>query len=114
MMQQENIDAVKSLVDRWANWFGTGEPLGDGAPRQCLGAPDARIQSFEDLEIENEKLIIRAVDTCVHELVKLQRDVLMMYYGFLHTAWKPGDDGIFELCLVNLYHALKERITVCK
>ena len=113
-LKPENIEAVQNLLDRWANWVGTGEPLGDGAPRQCLGAPDARIHSFEDLEIENEKTIIRAVDTCVQDLPPEQRRVVMMYYGFSHTAWRPGDDGVFELALVNLYHALVGRVVVCK
>ena len=111
-MQQENIERVKVMLDLWANWFGTGEPLGDGAPRQSPGAPDARIQSFEDMEIENDKIIIRAVDTSVHDLEKNQRGVVMMYYGFSHVAWRPGDDGIFDLALVNLYHALKARVSV--
>ena len=113
-MKQENIDGVKGLLDRWANWVGVGGSMCDGAPRQSPVAPDARIQSIEDWEIADQKTIVNAVDTAVWELPKPQRDVVMMYYGFSHVAWKPGDDGIFELCLVNLYHLLKERLTVCK
>lgn len=110
---EQYLGAVKDLLDRWANWFGTGEPLGDGAPRQCIGAPDARIQSFEDLEIESEKVIIRAVNTCVYELPQIKRDVVMMYYGFKHVAWRPGDDTIFDSTLTELGYLLKSRIAVC-
>lgn len=113
-MRQDNFEAVKDLLDQWANWLGTWESLGKGVPRSSPGAPDARIQSFEDLEIESEKIIVRAVHTCVYELPPLQRDVVLLYYGFIHRAWKPGDDALFELAQVNLYHALAARIAVCR
>ncbi|HEY8027328.1 MAG TPA: hypothetical protein VIF60_22485 [Burkholderiaceae bacterium] len=112
-MKQDNNLAVKNLLDRWANWIGTGEPLANGAPRQCAMAPDARIHSFEDLEIESEKVIVRAVDACVQGLPAEQRRVVMMYYGFSHTAWRPGDDAVFEAALDNLFQTLRNRVAVC-
>jgi hypothetical protein len=113
-VKQENIEAAKNLLDRWANWIGIGGSIGDGAPRQCPGAPDARIQSFEDLEIENEKYIVQAVNTAVYELPVDQRNVIMLYYGFRHVAWRQNDDALFEASLVSLFHLLKERVSVCK
>ena len=53
-MSQDQYDNIKVLLDRWAEWVATGEPIAEGAPRECLGAPDARIHSFEDMEIEIE------------------------------------------------------------
>lgn len=110
---QQHLDAVKELLDLWANWLGTWEALGKGVPRNSPGAPDARIQSFEDLEIESEKIVVRAVHTCVYELPKVERDVILLYYGFAHTAWKPGDDALFDQALASLYHALGTRVAVC-
>ena len=46
-MNPEHYDNTKRLLDRWADWAVQGEPIANGAPRQCLGAPDARIHSFK-------------------------------------------------------------------
>jgi hypothetical protein len=112
-MKQENIDAVKHLLDRWANWVGAGGSMCDGMPRQSPGAPDARIQSIEDWEIADEKFIVQAVHTGVYDLPDPQRDVVMIHYGFKHKAWTPEHDGLFDLALMNLFYRLKERVTVC-
>jgi hypothetical protein len=112
-MKQENIDAVKDLLDRWANWVGAGGSTCDGMPRQSPGAPDARVQSIEDLELENEKFIIQAVNTAVYDLATIQKDVILIHYGFKHMAWTQDHDGLFDLALMNLYYKLRERVTVC-
>lgn len=111
-MQQENIDAIRSLLDRWANWVGIGGNICNGAPRQSAVAPDARVQSIEDLEIEDEKLIVRAVNTAVYDLMKPQRDVVMVHYGFINTAWTQTHDAVFDIALTSLYYSLKQRVCV--
>lgn len=109
----ENNEAVKKLLDQWANFLGAYGYVGSGAPRRSPGAPDARIQTFDDLEIEIEKIVINAVNACVYDLPKVERDVILLYYGFIHTAWKPGDDLLFDRALSNLYHPLMDRVCVC-
>ncbi|OEZ46713.1 hypothetical protein JAB1_46510 [Janthinobacterium sp. MP5059B] len=61
-MRQEHYDSIKGMLDRWAECMSVGGAVGEGARRECLGAPDARIHSIEDIEVEVDKLIVRAVD----------------------------------------------------
>lgn len=104
-------ERVKPLLDRWAEWMAVGGVLADGAPRECPMAPDARIQSFEDMEIESDKLIVAAVDTCVWELQVVQREAVMRHYGFKSAgAWMANWDAQFGLALDGLFALLKQRI----
>jgi hypothetical protein len=113
-MRDDDRQAVQNLLNRWANYVGLhGGTITDGLPRQCLGAPDARIQSFEDLEIEDEKLIVRAVDTAVWDLSVPQRLVIMVHYGFARDVWRMDFEVIYENALNSLFTTLKNRVAVC-
>ena len=111
-LQHDRMASVKSLLDIWANWFGTQEALGRGNARQSLLAIDEHIQSIEDMEVESEKRIVRAVHACVFDLPKAWRDVVLKYYGFMHKAWEPGDDILFGSALAGLYRGLSARLAV--
>lgn len=112
-MQQEQYDTVKTMMDRWAEWVQTGEPIAEGAPRQCLGAPDARIQSFEDMEIEMNKLTVRAVQAAVWELPILQRDVVRLHYGLItHLVWRAQNESLFDIAVESIFLALKSKFSI--
>jgi len=107
----EHLARVKPLLDRWAEWMSAGGTLAEGAPRESPMAPDARVQSFEDLEIEVDKRVVAAVDTCVWELQVLQREAVMRHYGFKAAgAWQADWDQQFNLALEALFGLLKSRI----
>lgn len=109
--QQEHHDNVVLLLDRWAAWVITGEPIAEGAPRQCLGAPDSRIHSFEDMEIEVNKHIVRTVHTAVWELPVLEREAVMVHYGLdTRRVWRAQFAQVFDQAVAGLYRTLKNRI----
>lgn len=106
-----HYDRIKDLLDRWAEWMAVGGTLAEGAPRECPMAPDARIQSFEDMEIEVDKRVVRAVDTCVWELQVIQREAVMRHYGLKAAgAWKADWDRQFDLAIDALFALLRQRI----
>ncbi|MBG6222781.1 hypothetical protein IWX79_003740 [Janthinobacterium sp. CAN_S1] len=108
---ERHHDNVLSLLDRWADWMRTSEPLAEGAPRQCLGAPDARIHSFEDMEIEVNKRLVREVHTAVWELPVIQREAVMMHFGLnTRCVWRAQFDAIFDQAVYRLYEILKGRV----
>lgn len=110
-MTQDHYDNTKALLDRWAEWVATGEPLAEGAPRQCLGAPDARIHSFEDMEIEDNKRIVRAVHQCVYELPGMERNVVHMHYGMMgYSVWKEDFTVLFDCAIELLFGMLKSKV----
>ena len=108
---EQHHDNVLLLLDRWAEWMRTSEPLAEGAPRQCVGAPDARIHSFEDMEIEVNKRLVREVQTAVWELSVMQREAVMIHFG-LNTrgVWRAQFDTIFSQAVHSLYLILKARV----
>ena len=108
---EQHHDNVLLLLDRWAEWMRTSEPLAEGAPRQCVGAPDARIHSFEDMEIEVNKRLVREVQTAVWELSVMQREAVMVHFG-LNTrgVWRAQFDTIFAQAVHSLYLILKARV----
>jgi len=110
-MQTDQYDRVKVLLDRWAEWAATGEPIADGAPRQCLGAPDARIHSFEDMEIEDNKRVVRTVNAAVWDLPVVERQVVMMHYGITRNVWRVQFDVVFDLAIESLYNSLRGKIS---
>ncbi|HEY5798684.1 MAG TPA: hypothetical protein VIT92_00610 [Burkholderiaceae bacterium] len=110
-MQEEQYHNTKALLDRWADWMHTGEPIAEGAPRQCMGAPDARIHSFEDMEIEDNKRVVRAVHGAVYQLPILERQVVMMHYGLTASVWRTQFDALFDAAIENLFKFLKEKIS---
>lgn len=110
-MRQEQYDNTKALLDRWAEWVATGEPLAEGAPRACLGAPDARIHSFEDMEIEDNKRIVRAVHQCVYELPVMERNVIHMHYGMMaYKVWRADFSTLFDLAIADLFGLLRNKV----
>jgi hypothetical protein len=104
-------ERVKDLLDRWAEWMSTESGIARGAPRQCHGAPDARIHSFEDMEIEVNKQIVRAVDAVVWALPVLEREAVMLNYGLMKAkAWRANFDALFDQAIHSLFAALKNRL----
>ena len=108
---EQHHDNVLLLLDRWADWMRTSEPLAEGAPRQCVGAPDARIHSFEDMEIEVNNRLVREVQTAVWELSVMQREAVMIHFG-LNTrgVWRAQFDTVFDQAVHSLYEILKARV----
>lgn len=111
-IDQQHYQNVLLLLDRWAEWVRTGEPIAEGAPRACLGAPDARIHSFEDMEIEVNKRLVREVHTAIWELDVMEREAVMMHFG-LNTrgVWRAKFEQIFEMAVQNLFRILKTRVS---
>lgn len=108
---QQHMDNVLRLLDSWAEWIRTGEPLAEGAPRQCLGAPDARIHSFEDMEIEVNKRLVREVHTAVWDLAIIEREAIMMHYGLnTRTVWRADFRQAFDQAVERLFLVLKAKI----
>lgn len=108
---QQHMDNVLRLLDNWAEWIRTGEPLAEGAPRQCLGAPDARIHSFEDMEIEVNKRLVREVHTAVWELDVLEREAVMSHYGLnTRAVWRGDFARVFDQAVEHLFVVLKTRV----
>jgi hypothetical protein len=109
--EQQHYDNVLLLLDSWAEWIRTGEPLADGVPRQCLGAPDARIHSFEDMEIEVNKRLVRVVQTAVWELGVIEREAVMTHYGLnTRSVWRANFDAVFNDAVKKLFTILRNRI----
>lgn len=110
--QQQHYDNVLRLLDGWAEWVHTGEPLAEGAPRQCMIAPDARIQSVEDMEIEANKRLVREVHTAVWELSIMEREAVMLHYGLnTRSVWRAQFDQIFDQAVYSLFEILKARVS---
>lgn len=110
-VEQEHYENVVRLLDGWAEWIRTGEPIAEGAPRQCLGAPDARIHSFEDMEIEVNKRLVREVHTAVWELAVMEREAVMTHYGIkTRSVWRTDFDAIFDQAVDSLFSILKSRV----
>lgn len=108
---EQHHDNVLLLLDRWADWMRTSEPLAEGAPRQCIGAPDARIHSFEDMEIEVNKRLVREVHTAVWELPVMLREAVMMHFGLnTRCVWRAQFDAMFDQAVHRLYEILKGRV----
>ena len=110
-MRQEHYDSVKTMLDRWAECMSVGGAVGEGARRECLGAPDARIHSIEDIEVEVDKLIVRAVDSAVWELPVLQRTAVLSHYGInTFHAWRADFETVFDMAIESLFASLKSRV----
>lgn len=110
-LREQHYDNVVLLLDGWADWIRTGEPLAEGAPRQCLGAPDARIHSFEDMEIEVNKRLVREVHTAVWELVVIEREAVMTHYGLkTRGVWRADFVRTFDAAVWSLFEILKSRV----
>lgn len=114
-MTDDQYSTTKELLDRWAEWMKTSESTARGYPGASVGAPDARIHSIEDLEIEVDKAMVSAVHTAVYDLSKIDRDAIMLNYGLGGNGdyrWPAFFDQVFDAALWNLYKVLKTKI-VC-
>jgi len=111
-MKQESYDNVKALLDSWAEHASIGGRITDGVPRQCVGAPDARIHSLEDMEIEVSKRLVKVVDTAVYELPVMERNVVLMHYGIMTVkVWRADFTTLFDLAIESLFNSLKSKIS---
>ncbi|NHZ62593.1 hypothetical protein [Massilia genomosp. 1] len=109
-VEQEHFENVLRLLDGWAAWIRTDEPIAEGAPRQCLGAPDAGIRSFEDLEIEVNKRLVREVHTAVRELQVIEREAVMTHYGLkTRGVWRADFSTVFDQAIYSLFALPKDR-----
>ena len=105
--------STKICLDMWANWVSENglDSLAYGAPRQSPGAPDARIHSIEDMEIENDKHIVKALDVTIWELPLLERRAIMVYYHIeSHGSWVADWEKLFHVALRNLHQSLGSRL----
>ncbi|MDQ1834082.1 hypothetical protein [Massilia scottii] len=110
-VEQEHFENVLRLLDGWAEWIRTDEPIAEGAPRQCLGAPDARIHSFEDMEIEVNKRLVREVHTAVWDLCVIEREAVMTHYGLkTRGVWRADFAKVFDQAIDSLFALLKDRV----
>jgi hypothetical protein len=108
---QQHCDNVVLLLDGWADWIRTNEPIAEGAPRQCLGAPDARINSFDDMEIEVNKRLVRELHTAVWDLPVMEREAVMVHYGLnTQTVWRTDFARVFDQAVERLFQMLKDRV----
>jgi hypothetical protein len=106
-----HLARVKGWLDHWAEWMLQDSNITRDYPRQCIGAPDARIHSVEDMEIEADKRTVRAVHTAVYELPVLQREAVLLHYGLQKArAWRADFDAQFEQAVEALHGILKNRI----
>lgn len=110
-MTPEHYDNTKALLDKWADYGGVGNRTADGAPQSSPGAPDARIQSLEDLEIEVDKRVVDIVNTAVYDLPVLERDVILMHYGLMRVdVWRYEYTTLFDLAVGSMYEALRQKL----
>lgn len=111
-MRQEQYDNTKALLDRWAEYESVGGRIADGAPQSSPGAPDARIHSFEDMEIADNKRIVEIVDAAVYELPVLERNVVLMHYGMMRVdVWRFEFTTMFDLAIESLFELLKSKVS---
>lgn len=111
-MRQDHYDNTKALLDRWAEFESVGGHLADGAPQSSPGAPDARIHSFEDMEIEDNKRIVGIVDAAVYELPVMERNVVLMHYGMMNVkVWRADFTVLFDLAIESLFSLLKNKLS---
>ena len=110
-MTPEHYDNTKALLDRWAEYESVGGRIADGAPQSSPGAPDARIHSFEDMEIEDNKRIVGIVDSAVYDLPVMERNVILMHYGMMsYKVWRADFSVLFDLAIESLFDLLKGKV----
>lgn len=111
-MTQDHYDNVKALLDRWADAGVYGNRTADGAPQSSPGAPDARVQSIEDIEIEDNKRVVTIVDTMVYELPEMERNAVLMHYGMMkYRVWRADFTVLFDLAIESLFDLLKTKLS---
>jgi len=111
-VSQDQYDNIKALLDRWADFESTGGRIADGAPHSSPGAPDARIQSFEDLEIEDNKRVVQIVDTAVYDLPIMERNVVLMHYGMMKVkVWRVEFTTLFDIAVESLFNILRGKLS---
>ena len=109
---QQHYENIVLLLDRWAEWTRVGGVLADGAPTQSMMAPDARIHSFEDMEIEVDKRLVGEMNTAVWELSVIEREAVMTHYGLnTRSVWRAQFVLVFDQAIESLFRTLKTRIS---
>lgn len=110
-VRDQHKDNVLRLLDAWADWVRIDAPIAYGAPSKCVGAPDSRIHSFEDMEIETDKRVTAEVNTAVWELPTLEREAVMRHYHINRAAaWQGDFEKLFFMAVESLYEILRKRI----
>lgn len=112
-MSPEHYDNTVKLLDQWADWMKAGESVAEGYPSHSIGAPDARIHCIEDLEIEVDSHVVRAVDACVYEIPVMERNAILRHCGLMkYDVWNTNYCTLFDLAIESLYRLLKEKVAV--
>ncbi len=102
---------VMRMLDAWADWVRQETPIAYGAPSKCAGAPDSRIHSFEDMEIETDKRVTAEVNTAVWELPTMEREAVMRHYHINRaSAWQGDFEKLFFMAIESLYEILRKRV----
>lgn len=110
-LEQQHYDNIVLLLDRWAEWTRTGGVMAEGAPSQSTFAPDARVHSFEDMEIEVDKRLVGEMNTAVWELQVMEREAVMTHYGLnTRSVWRAQFTLVFDQAVESLFRTLKSRI----
>lgn len=110
-VRDQHKDNVLRLLDAWADWVRQDAPLAYGAPSKCAGAPDSRIHSFEDMEIETDKRVTAEVNTAVWELPTMEREAVMRHYHINRAhAWQGDFEKLFFMAIESLYEILRKRV----
>lgn len=112
-MRQDHYDNTKAMLDLWAEWMQAGESTAEGYPCKSVGAPDARIHSFDDLEIEVDKHVVDAVNACVYEIPVMERNAILMHCGLMEfQVWRTDFTTVFDLAIESLYELLKSKVAI--
>lgn len=110
-VREQHKGNVLRMLDAWADWIRLDAPIAYGAPSKCVGAPDARIHSFEDMEIETDKRVTAEVNTAVWELPTMEREAVMRHYHINRAhAWQGDFEKLFFMAIESLYEILRKRV----
>ena len=110
-MTPDNYSNVVRMLDEWTDWMHAGESTARGYPSKSIGAPDARIHSFEDLEEEVDLRVVKAVNACVYDLPVMERNAILVRCGLMkYQVWRTDFDDLFDQAVESLYRLLKNKV----
>lgn len=113
VMQPNDLSALERLLGDWADFMHRGGSTTDGMPRKCPMAPDARIQSIEDIEIEVDMAVMTAISTSVYDLNSPERNCIMRRFGLMADVWRlANEQAVYDFAILNLHKMLRKKIVV--
>jgi hypothetical protein len=100
------------LLDMWARFMRTYWGP-NGYPSHTPGmAARARINSFDDLEEENDQMMVSALDACIDSLPDRYRSAVYYRYNLLDVWNGPPISDVFDESLPVLLMLLRGKIAV--